>query len=95
MILAVPPSLLADVDHGGLLSAAWQAFDSVAGRDGPRHALGFSLGSGILLEALERLEPYPDGVIVMSAYSSARDAAVRMRLLDPRLRWLVPGAGSS
>ena len=70
--------------------AAWQAFDSVAGRDGPRHTLGFSLGSGVMLEALDGLAPYPDGVIVMSAYTSARDAAIRMRLLDPRLRWLVP-----
>ena len=70
--------------------AAWQAFDSVAGRDGPRHALGYSLGSGVLLESLGRLQPYPDGVIVMSAYTSAREAAVRMRLIDPRLRWLIP-----
>jgi uncharacterized protein len=46
-------------------------------------ALGFSMGSGVLLDAYKEFHPAPDCMIVGAAFSSARDAAVRA--------WGIPG----
>jgi uncharacterized protein len=41
-----------------------------------RIALGYSLGSGFLVDKLDALTPAPDGLTLVAAYSSAREAAV-------------------
>lgn len=51
---------------------------------------GISLGSAILLEAASDLVPAPDGVIVNSAFSSAREAAATTGLVSPLWTRFLP-----
>jgi alpha-beta hydrolase superfamily lysophospholipase len=60
--------------------AAWTAARARFPQSHRVTALGYSLGAGILLDAYDALQPAPDGVIVASGYSSAREGA--MQLLD-------------
>ena len=53
-------------------------------------ALGFSLGSGVLLAMQDRLQPPVDAVIVASAFSTARKAAIRRRFFPGILAYLAP-----
>ncbi|GAB3109361.1 alpha/beta hydrolase [Cupriavidus yeoncheonensis] len=70
--------------------AAYRAF-LAATPDATRHyVLGHSLGSGVLLDVARGFMPAPDGAIIASGFSSAREAAVQTGRVPPRLAWLLP-----
>jgi len=70
--------------------AAYAAFLSKVPNGLQKIALGYSLGSGVLLEAAPGFATPPDGLVVVAAYSSARDAAVRLGALPARLNFVIP-----
>ena len=70
--------------------AAWNTFNSLLPADQRRAALGFSLGSGVLLGAHPRMRAAPDAVILASAFSTARKAALRRRFVPGLLAYLAP-----
>lgn len=54
------------------------------------YALGYSLGSGVLLEAIPNFLSPLDGYILVGAFSSFRDVAVKVKVLPPWLTFLIP-----
>ncbi|SDC76259.1 hypothetical protein SAMN05216345_103602 [Cupriavidus sp. YR651] len=54
------------------------------------HVMGFSLGSGILLDIAGRLQPPPDGAIIGAGFRSARAAAVATGRVPRWLAWMLP-----
>ena len=57
----------------------------------PRHyVLGYSLGTGVALDAVQRFVPAPSGVVFMASYSSARDGAVAFGLIPKWATFLLP-----
>ena len=52
--------------------------------------LGYSLGSGVLLDAISGFAVQPDGVTLAAAYTSGRDAAVCLGPLPSWLTWVIP-----
>lgn len=51
---------------------------------------GYSLGSGILLDVLNRLQPAPLGAVIAAGFSSARAAAIATGRVPSWLAWLLP-----
>ncbi|TAM99059.1 MAG: alpha/beta fold hydrolase, partial [Rhodanobacteraceae bacterium] len=70
--------------------AAWQAFVSWAGTGRAKFAVGYSLGSGILLHNESRFRKRPDGIAVYGAFSSVKDAIVYLRDAPAWLKPLAP-----
>ena len=70
--------------------AAYKSFNALLPTHMRRTALGFSLGSGVLLAAFPRMQPPLDGIIVASAFSTARRAALRRRFFPGILAYLAP-----
>jgi alpha-beta hydrolase superfamily lysophospholipase len=70
--------------------AAYDAFLSKAPQAAPRVVLGYSLGTGVLLDAVSRFSPPPDALALVAAYSSGRDAAVRLGPLPASLSFVIP-----
>ena len=69
------------------------AYADFARRVGPRtrrYVLGYSLGTGVVLDAVRRFEPAPSGVVFMASYSSARDGAVAFGLIPKWATFLLP-----
>lgn len=54
------------------------------------HVMGYSLGSGVLLDVLADLGPQPDGVIIGAGFCSARSAAVATGIVPRWLAWALP-----
>ena len=52
--------------------------------------LGYSLGTGVMLEAIDRWTPAPAGAVVAASYSSAREGAVAFGLVPRWLTFLLP-----
>lgn len=78
------PSVSAVVEDG---VSALREFERRVG-PGKRHvAVGLSLGSGILMEAVSRVPRALDGVALLEPFSSGREAAVQERLLPA---WAAP-----
>lgn len=70
--------------------AAYQIFLSRVDPSVELYALGFSLGTGVLLEAVPRF-PYPlNGLILIEAFSSFRDIASKMKALPSWLTFILP-----
>jgi alpha-beta hydrolase superfamily lysophospholipase len=70
--------------------AAFQVFLSKIDPSFETFALGYSLGTGVLLEAVRNF-PYPlDGLILVSAFSSFRDVSVQVKALPPWLTFVIP-----
>ena len=67
--------------------AAWQAFVARTPRARRRVALGYSLGTGVLMQQLPALTPPPDGLVLAAGYSSAREAAAYFGLVP---KWAIP-----
>ena len=62
-------------------------------RVGPRtrpHVLGYSLGTGVVFDALPRWTPQPAGVVFAASYSSAREGAVAFGLVPAWATFLFP-----
>ena len=52
--------------------------------------LGYSLGTGVMLEAIDRWSPAPAGAVFAASYSSAREGAVAFGLVPRWLTFLLP-----
>ena len=52
--------------------------------------LGYSLGTGVVFEAVGRWKPQPAGVVFAASYSSARDGAVAFGLIPNWATFLLP-----
>ena len=62
-------------------------------RVGPRvrhYVLGYSLGTGVVFDAVRRFTPSPAGVVFVASYSSARDGAVAFGLIPKWATFLLP-----
>jgi len=72
--------------------AAWHTFRVRVPAGTRACALGFSLGSGVLLDAAAELEPKPDCIAVAGAFLSVRKAAVQRGALPALAQWILPDA---
>lgn len=60
---------------------------------GPRtrpYVLGYSLGTGVVFDAIRRWSPPPAGVVFAASYSSAREGAVAFGLVPAWATFLLP-----
>lgn len=70
--------------------AAWQRFVADTPRTVRRLALGFSLGSGPLLEVAPSLQPAPAALVLVGGFASARDTAVALGYVPAWAAWALP-----
>ena len=70
--------------------AAFAAFADSARPAGRRVLLGTSLGAAVLLDAIVDLQTGADGVVLVGAFTSARDLAVRAGRVPRLMSFLVP-----
>jgi alpha-beta hydrolase superfamily lysophospholipase len=70
-------------------NSAYAEFVRRIGRARP-YVLGYSLGTGVVFDAVERWQPAPAGVVFAASYSSARDGAVAFGLVPRWLTFLLP-----
>ena len=54
------------------------------------YVLGYSLGTGIVFDAVQRWTPQPAGVVFAASYSSAREGAVAFGLVPRWATFLLP-----
>jgi len=69
------------------------AYAEFVRRIGPRarpFVLGYSLGTGVVFDAVTRFRPSPAGVVFVASYSSARDGAVAFGLIPNWATVLLP-----
>ncbi len=73
----------------GDAGAAWRAFIARTPHAKRHVALGYSLGTGVLMDEARRLSPPPDGLVLTAGYSSAREAAAYFGIVPTwAVRWL-------
>ncbi len=72
--------------------AAWRAFRERLPAATRACAYGLSLGTGVLLEVADELQPPPDCVVLSGAFLSAREAAIQLGKLRRWQSWLLPDA---
>ncbi|WP_157263474.1 alpha/beta hydrolase [Azohydromonas aeria] len=70
--------------------AAWERFVALTPQSGARFALGFSLGSAVLLDAAPQLQPPPRGLVIGGGFASAREMAVVTGLVPHWAAWVLP-----
>ena len=70
--------------------SAYAEFVRRVGQRTRHYILGYSLGSGVVLDAVPRFTPAPSGVVFMASYSSARDGAVAFGLIPKWATFLLP-----
>ena len=70
--------------------AAYAEFVTRIGAHARPFVLGYSLGTGVVFEAVGRWTPQPAGVIFAASYSSARDGAVAFGLIPAWATFLLP-----
>ena len=70
--------------------AAFAVFTDSARSASRRILLGTSLGAAVLLDVITDLETGCDGVILVGAFTSARDLAVQRGRVPRQLAWLLP-----
>jgi len=70
--------------------AAWQQFVALTPHAHRRVALGFSLGSAVLADALGDLQPPPHAVVIGAGFASAREMAVSTGLVPGWAAWVLP-----
>lgn len=69
---------------------AYAHFRAATPRAARHYVLGYSLGSGILLDVLHRLQPAPVGAVIGAGFSSARAAAVATGRVPGWMAWMLP-----
>ncbi|WP_051241480.1 alpha/beta hydrolase [Azohydromonas australica] len=69
---------------------AWRQFVALTPQASRRVALGFSLGSAVLLDVAPRLQPQPQGLVIGAGFASAREMAVSVGLVPAWAAWLLP-----
>jgi uncharacterized protein len=70
--------------------AAYAEFVRRIGPTARPYVLGYSLGTGVVFDAVGRWQPPPAGVVFAASYSSARDGAVAFGLVPGWLTFLLP-----
>jgi len=70
--------------------AAFGVFTDSARSASRRVLLGTSLGAAVLLDDITDLEAGSDGVVLVGAFTSARDLAVGRGRVPQQLAWLMP-----
>jgi alpha-beta hydrolase superfamily lysophospholipase len=70
--------------------AAYADFVRRVGARARRYVLGYSLGTGVVFDAVRRFTPPPNGVIFVASYSSAREGAVAFGLIPRWATFLLP-----
>lgn len=70
--------------------AAFRVFADSVGPGVRKYLLGASLGGAVLLAAVNEFSEEVDGVILVGAFASARDIAIRTTALPRQLAFLVP-----
>ncbi|MBI2614122.1 MAG: alpha/beta hydrolase [Gemmatimonadetes bacterium] len=70
--------------------AAFAVFTDSARAAGRGVLLGTSLGAAVLLDAIAELQAGVDGVVLVGAFTSARDLAVQSGRVPRLASWLVP-----
>jgi uncharacterized protein len=78
---------------GHLEQDADAAYAEFVRRIGPRgrpFVLGYSLGTGVVFDAIARWTPAPAGVVFVASYSSAREGAVAFGLVPRWATFLLP-----
>jgi uncharacterized protein len=70
--------------------SAYAEFTRRIGARGRPFVLGYSLGTGIVFDVIDRLTPAPAGVVFAASYSSAREGAVAFGLIPGWLTFLLP-----
>jgi alpha-beta hydrolase superfamily lysophospholipase len=70
--------------------AAYAAFVKRIGPRARPFVLGYSLGTGVVFDAVKRWKPQPAGVVFAASYSSARDGAVAFGLIPGWATFLLP-----
>jgi alpha-beta hydrolase superfamily lysophospholipase len=70
--------------------AAYAEFARRVSARARRYVLGYSLGTGVVFDAIGRFTPPPAGVVFAASYSSARDGAVRFGLIPRWATFLLP-----
>lgn len=70
--------------------SAYVEFGRRVGSAPRRYTLGYSLGTGVLFNAITRFKPQPAGVVFAASYSSARDGAVAFGLIPKWATFLLP-----
>lgn len=70
---------------------AWQYFNKHVVTDSqPKIAFGHSLGTGILMSVVNKLNPKPDMVILSAPWSTARDAVIHLGMVPEGIYYLLP-----
>jgi len=72
------------------VQAAYSAFTARTHPESRRYLLGYSLGTGFLLEGAPSFGDSFNGVVLVAGYSSAREASVARGVLPSMLAFLVP-----
>jgi alpha-beta hydrolase superfamily lysophospholipase len=70
--------------------AAYAEFVRAIGVRTRPFVLGYSLGTGVVFDAIARWQPPPAGVVFVASYSSARDGAVAFGLVPRWATFLLP-----
>ena len=70
--------------------AAYTEFSRQIGQRTRPYVLGYSLGTGVVFEAVGRWTPQPAGVVFAASYSSAREGAVAFGLVPRWATFLLP-----
>jgi alpha-beta hydrolase superfamily lysophospholipase len=70
--------------------AAYADFIKRIGSRARPFVLGYSLGTGVVFEAVGRWNPKPAGVVFVASYSSAREGAVAFGLVPRWATFLLP-----
>ena len=70
--------------------AAFAQFRASTPQAARHYVMGYSLGSGVLLDVLADLHPLPDGLVIGAGFCSARAAAVATGLVPRWLAWVLP-----
>jgi hypothetical protein len=70
--------------------SAYAEFVRRVGARTRHYVLGYSLGTGVVFDAVRRFAPPPSGVVFVASYSSARDGAVAFGLVPKWATFLLP-----
>lgn len=70
--------------------AAYKQFLAATPLSARRYVMGFSLGSGVLLDVISALRPAPAGLVIAAGFTSAREAAVVTGRVPAWMAWLLP-----
>ena len=70
--------------------SAYAEFVRRVGTRARHYVLGYSLGTGVVFDAVRRFTPSPNGVIFVASYSSAREGAVAFGLIPHWATFVLP-----